>query len=183
VTRRRHALRTVPAALLAAFALAAPATADAATARASARAMPTAHNLDQVERAVLRLLNHERVMRGLERLERDRKLERAAVRFSRHMVAADFFSHTSPGGSTVLSRIKSTGYLRGARGWTVGENIAFGTGHYATAGETVEAWMKSPGHKANILNPGFKEIGIGIALGAPGHRGGATYTTDFGTRL
>jgi uncharacterized protein YkwD len=145
--------------------------------------MPSAQNLDQVETTILRLVNHERVMRGLKRLHRDKRLERAATRFSRSMVANDFFSHVSPAGSTVLSRVKATGYLTGARGWSVGENIAFGTGHYATPGETVEAWMRSPGHKANILRPGFREIGIGIALGAPGYDGGATYTTDFGTRL
>jgi uncharacterized protein YkwD len=187
VTRRRPFLRCLlPATLLAAFAVALPASADAATdvtATASARMMPSAQNLPQVNRTILRLVNHERRIRGLHRLHRDRRLERAATKFSRVMVFNDFFSHVSPGGSTVLSRVKATGYLHGARGWTVGENIAFGTGHYATPAETVDAWMHSPGHRANILHPGFKEIGIGIALGAPGYEGGATYTTDFGTRL
>lgn len=182
MTRRRLSLR-LPAALLAAFALAAPATADAAPARPNPRLMPNAQNLDQVGTTILRLLNHERVTRGLKRLQRDKRLERAATKFSRSMVANDFFSHVSPAGSTLLSRVKATGYLNGARGWSVGENIAFGTGAYATPGETVDAWMRSPGHRANILRPGFREIGIGVALGAPGNDGGATYTTNFGTRL
>lgn len=182
---RRRALSALPVsllALIAALALGAG-PASAATACASARLMPAVQNLDQVEGTVLCLLNQERTQRGLKPLRADTRLGRAASRFSRAMVAGNFFSHVSPGGSTLVSRVKRTGYLRGANGWSIGENIAFGTGRYATPEETVDAWMRSPAHRASILRPGFREIGIGIALGAPGQDGGATYTTDFGTRL
>ena len=183
---RRRALSALPVSLLAALStllVLAAAPAHAATACASARLMPAAQNLEQVEGTVLCLLNRERTSRGLNRLRADHHLGRAATRFSKAMVRHNFFSHVSPGGSTVHSRIARTGYLRGASGWSIGENIAYGTGHYATPEETVDAWMHSPGHRTNILHPGFREIGIGIALGAPGQDGGATYTTDFGTRL
>ena len=157
--------------------------AQAATACPSASAAPQVENLSQIEGTVLCLVNRQRTSRGLSRLKRNGRLDKAAVKYSRQMVSQNFFSHVSPGGSTMKSRIKATGYLSGARGWSIGENLAWGTGRYATADEIVEGWMNSPGHRANILQPAFKEIGIGVALGAPDHDGGATYTTDFGTRL
>ena len=86
---------------------------------------------------------------------------------SRLMVSGRFFSHDAPNGSTPLSRIRHTHYLSGARCWTIGENLAWGTGRLATPRATVRAWMHSPGHRANILNGSFREIGIGIATGAP----------------
>jgi uncharacterized protein YkwD len=102
------------------------------------------------------------------------------------MASRDFFSHTSPSGSTPLSRITSTRYLSGARSWAIGENLAWGTGSYATPDGTVRAWMNSAGHRANILSPTFREIGIGVAHGAPVNvaaaASGATYATDFGSR-
>jgi uncharacterized protein YkwD len=86
----------------------------------------------------------------------------------------------------MMSRIQGSHYLDGARSWSLGENIAWGSGTLATPRSIVRAWMHSPEHRANILNGGFRDIGIGIATGAPvplGSRlGGATYTTDFGTR-
>jgi uncharacterized protein YkwD len=95
------------------------------------------------------------------------------------MVARRFFAHEA-GRSTVQSRIKKTGYIRG--NWSLGENIAWGSGALATPQAIVNGWMHSPGHRANILRGQFKDIGIGIRLGAPGQglSGGATYVTDFG---
>ena len=76
------------------------------------------------------------------------------------------------------STIRASGYPYGY--W--GENVAYG---YATADSVMQAWMQSAGHRANILNGSFAEIGIGIASGAPrsGIDGPAgTYVTDFGSR-
>jgi uncharacterized protein YkwD len=102
------------------------------------------------------------------------------------MVRENFFDHVSPGGSTLLSRVRrGTRYLRGVRNFTLGENIAWGSGDYATPAETVKGWMESAGHRANILNRGFRHIGVGVMLGAPADDQGmpsATYTTDFGHR-
>jgi uncharacterized protein YkwD len=99
------------------------------------------------------------------------------------MVADGFFDHDTPGGGDMTARILDTGYANG-RGWSLGENIAYGTGELATAAEIHGAWMRSSGHRANILRRQFREIGIGIALGVPdaGADGGATYTADFGIR-
>ena len=102
------------------------------------------------------------------------------------MVARNYFDHTSPGGETLLDRIKASSYLPPRAGYILGENIALGTMQLATPAAIVASWMASPGHRANILNGGFRDIGIGIATGAPvplgGAAGGATYTTDFGSR-
>ncbi|HEV3002144.1 MAG TPA: CAP domain-containing protein, partial [Solirubrobacteraceae bacterium] len=70
-------------------------------------------------------------------------------------------------------------------GWSVGENIAWGSGTLSSPAGIVAAWMASPGHKENLLNPTYREIGIGIVPGSPRSpemAGAATYTTDFGTR-
>ncbi len=94
------------------------------------------------------------------------------------MASHNFFAH-----GDFVGRIRSARYLRGARGWTVGENIAWGSWDYATPASIVDGWMHSPGHRANILHRAFREIGVGVAIGAPSPVGGqpaATYTTDFG---
>ena len=146
---------------------------------------PSPRNARVVRRTTLCLLNRERRRHGLKRLRSNGRLRRSATRYSRQMARRNFFSHVSPGGSTMLARIKRAGYLRGARGFAVGENLAWGSGRLASPIETVRAWMHSPGHRANILNGRFREIGIGVATGAPvpGIGDAATYTTHFGAKL
>jgi uncharacterized protein YkwD len=146
---------------------------------------PTAENIDQIARATLCLVNAERRARGLRRLRSNRRLDRAALAHVRDMVSRGFFAHDSPSGATVGDRIRRTGYLAGSVAWTVGENLAWGSGSRATARQIVDAWMGSPGHRANILNRSFNEVGVGIVIGAPLARGmpaAATYNTDFGFR-
>ena len=151
---------------------------------AHANVVPSAANLELVRTAVLCLHNRERATRGLPKLAERAELRTAAEGHSVHMVEAQFFAHDGPDGSDMVDRILGTGYARG-HGWSLGENIAWGTGPLATAAAIHRAWMRSPGHKANILRRQFREIGIGIALGAPaptGGQDGATYTADFGVR-
>jgi uncharacterized protein YkwD len=146
---------------------------------ASTSANPSPANLGQMSAAILCLLNAERQGKGLAPLNSNAALDRAAKAWARTMVSRRFFAHES-GHSTPLSRIKRTGYIRG--NWSVGENIAWGSGALATPRAIVNGWMHSPGHRANILHGSFRDIGIGIRLGAPGRglSGGATYVTDFG---
>jgi uncharacterized protein YkwD len=102
------------------------------------------------------------------------------------MVRQRFFDHVSPGGSTLLRRVRrGTGYLQSVHAFALGENIAWGSGEYATPAETMDGWMHSSGHRHNILNRRFRHVGIGVALGAPEDAQGmpaATYTVDFGFR-
>ena len=149
----------------------------------SSHLTPSSETLAQIEDSIVCLLNAERTKRGLPRLKENRRLTTAAEKHSDDMVRRNFFSHDSPGGTSPGDRVRQAGYLKGARGYSVGENIAWGTGSYATPRSIVDSWMKSPGHKRNILHAAFEEIGIGIALGAPGQeQRGATYTTAFGAR-
>jgi len=174
-------------ALLCLLALGAPPAASAAAPRcANANLMPAQDNLPAIRDATLCLLNVERTSRGLRKLKSNPQLRRSAQRFSVMMVQQNFFDHVSPGGSTLLSRVRrGTDYLAGALNYALGENIAWGSGHYATPAETVVGWMNSAGHRRNILNRKFHHIGIGIATGAPANAGSmpaATYTTHFGFR-
>jgi uncharacterized protein YkwD len=198
--RRRHV--HIVAVLVALAVLVAPArgqadggAAAAAKARArvasdrceSADALPGQASVTDARDAVLCLMNAQRTARGLKRLRAQPDLAEAAGRFARQMVRDRFFDHTSPGGSTMVSRIKATSYLRDAVRWTVGENLAWGTGTKATPRATVDAWMHSADHRANLLDRGFAEVGIGIAAGAPAQlqadETGGTYVTDFGRRV
>jgi uncharacterized protein YkwD len=171
-------------ALVPAFAL--PASASAAGCP-GADSRPTAANVDDIRDATLCLLNEERDERGLPPLRANPSLESVATKYSRLMVRESFFDHVSPGGSTMVQRVRKSSYLDGANGWALGENIAWGSGDRATPRETVRAWMNSAGHRRNILDAGFRHIGIGIGLGAPvqlraASAAAATYTTDFGRR-
>ena len=148
----------------------------------AATSEPTPATVEQVERTVLCLVNRERTSRGLKRLRSSGKLGQAATSHSRDMVRRGYFDHVSPGGGTMQDRIQETGWFSGARSYAYAENIAWGSGEYATPASIVESWMKSAGHRHNILNRRYSELGVGVALGTPRDRDGATYTTNFGDR-
>lgn len=137
-----------------------------------------------LSQATVCLLNRARAKRGLRGLQIDARLSKAARAHSRDMVRKHYFSHVSRGGKDVVDRLTRTGYLGGARSWTVGENIAWGAGSRSTPSEIVSAWMHSAGHRHNILTTRFREIGIGVVFDTPTDVGpaGATYTTTFGSR-
>jgi uncharacterized protein YkwD len=176
---RPHVL-LASALLVCAFALSAPAGA-AASSCAYSSASPSSVSSRTAVRTTACLLNHERAKRGLRKLRLNGRLSRAAARHASDMVRRRYFSHFSPSGTTFLQRIRQTGYLSRARSWSAGENIAWGSGGLGTPRAIVRAWMRSPGHKANILNRRFREFGLGIARRSP--RGaGATYVNEFGFR-
>jgi uncharacterized protein YkwD len=149
---------------------------------AGAAAAPGSIARSAARAAVLCLLNQQRQAAGLPALRARRPLGTVAGGFARTMVRQKFFDHTSPSGSTLMRRVRRSSYLRGARTYALGENIAFGGGVLGTPAAIVAAWMKSAGHRANILNGRFRDIGIGIAGGLPVGGAGATYVTDFGCR-
>ena len=172
------------AAMLALSALAASPAQAAAGACASSSAEPGDASRKKILRSTLCLLNVERRSHGLPKLRLNRRLSRAARRHAKDMVRADYFSHDSRNGSSFVDRIRRTGYLRSAQRWTVGENLAWGSGGRATPKAIMAAWMDSPGHRQNILTRSFREIGIGVVFGAPTRVGApaATYATEFGAR-
>jgi uncharacterized protein YkwD len=133
--------------------------------------------------AVLCLVNGERRDRGLGPLKVNAKLGRAADVQAQDMVRREYFSHRNPEGRNSTARIRSAGYMSGGGRWTVGENLAWGVGELASARGLINAWMNSRPHRANILKPAYREIGIAIAMGTPKDgKGapGATVATTFG---
>jgi uncharacterized protein YkwD len=179
---------------LAAAALLAPAaaSAEAASSKVVARAAaecpdadlePTADNLGRIRKAILCLHNEIRAQRHLPTLRSNKRLRKAAVGHSRDMVANNYFEHTTPSGVTMVDRILHARYVRDDQGWSLGENLAWGTGSYATPRGALDAWMSSDGHRDNILRRAYREVGIGVVIGVPNADGvGATYTLDFGVR-
>jgi uncharacterized protein YkwD len=144
--------------------------------------VPSASNLDLVDAAMLCLIDKARHTAGLAALTDDAELDQAAIAHSDDMVAENYFDHVAPDGTTPEQRVLATGYTPRAPGGEVAENIAAATLTDATPAATVAAWMSSPGHRANILDPDFSRIGIGAANTVPellGAGAGGTYTAEF----
>jgi len=147
--------------------------------------MPTTTNLAEVREATLCLVNDQRLLHRLPPLKDVAKLDAAAEGHTASMIEGGYFSHYGPGGDTPADRMRASGYIYSSRiGYAVGENIAWGTLGLATPKAIVQAWMASPEHRENILDPRYRNSGIGVLPAAPGARGagqaGATYTQDFG---
>lgn len=145
--------------------------------------LPTQENLEQISAAVRCLHNRLRAQRGLPLLKDNAKLRKAALQHSAAMIRDGYFDHTAPDGDTFVVRILRTGYVRRYDGWTLGENLAKGTGELATPARVMQAWLNSPGHKGNVVGRAYRDIGIGIRLGVPGDpSAGATFTVEFGVK-
>lgn len=136
-------------------------------------------------KAVLCSVNVLRAAHGAGSLRASRPLGDAASSHSSEMIQHSFFSHLSPDGADVRNRVTRTGYIRRSRKTLVDETIAWGSGRFATPAELVASFMASSIHRAALLNPRYRDVGIGLLLGAPapGIPGPATtLTLDFGRR-
>lgn len=145
---------------------------------------PTRKNLNLIRAATLCLINRERAAHGERALRPNARLRRAAQAHTESMADEDYFEHVGPRGQTPLTRMRSVGYISSRVGYEVGENIAWGTLWLATPRAIVASWMASPGHRANILDPRYRETGIGVSAHPPASlahgQAGAIYTQDFG---
>lgn len=128
--------------------------------------------LPTIKKRVIALTNKKRVSHGCGRVRANAALGRAAQKHSNRMAAADTLSHQLPGEPSLEQRYRNEGY----RPTWWGENIAW---NYPTAKALVNAWMASPGHRANILNCHYKHIGIGLAKNDAGE---PYWTQDFGRK-
>jgi uncharacterized protein YkwD len=116
-------------------------------------------------------LNAQRTAVGAPALHMCATLQSAAQGHSDDMAATNTMSHTGSNGSTMVNRVEAAGYL----GWTsLGENVAMG---YTTVDTVMNAWMNSPGHKANILNPSYTGVGLAESFAT---NGTPYWTQDFG---
>jgi uncharacterized protein YkwD len=128
----------------------------------------------RAEQSLVQVVNNVRTARNLRPLRVDAHLVEAARAHSSTLLRANVFEHGS-----FAERIVS----HGGRGPAFGENLAWGTGRFASARSIVGAWMASPGHRANLLRPGWTRIGIGALNGRFLGRNGATVVTaDFAGR-
>ena len=131
------------------------------------------------------LVNRARQRRGLRRLRMDRRLSLAALRHAADMVRRSYFTHDSFSGARFSARLFRAGYMRGTVGWRVGENLAWGGGRSSTPRSVVRRWLNSPSHRANVLDRGFRDIGVGVSPGVPvpeRYSAEATYVHEFGFR-
>jgi uncharacterized protein YkwD len=126
---------------------------------------PGVKHLEKVEDLVLDLTNRARRAKGLAPLIKDDELRNVARAYSDDMLVRRFFDHTTPDGVSFDDRI--TGHYR-HRVAVVGENIWYATGYNAAnirqlAQEIVDDWLSSPGHRANLLDPEFTHLGVGVS--------------------
>ena len=112
-------------------------------------------NASTARRAMLCLTNYARAHAGLSPLQLNAMLDQAGQAKLRAQVRCDEFSHT-PCGISFMSML--AGYVHGASSYRLGENIAAGTG---SPRQTMNAWLHSTGHRRNILDPDFRELGVG----------------------
>lgn len=186
--RERALINTAVAAAVAVVATLAFGMASAPEAHAAkckrASAPAYAVSAKQARKATLCLLNVQRRKHDLRPLRKRKSARKAARRHTRVMLRKNCFAHQCGGEPDLTRRISRAGYLDGCGcSWSIGENIAWGSGERSSPRKIVKAWMHSSGHRANILNRRFEHIGIGIKRGSPGgSRAAATYTTTFGAR-
>jgi uncharacterized protein YkwD len=141
---------------------------------ALAPASHAAKTQSQAEQSLIAAVNDVRAAHNLRPLKVDAHLREAARAHSTTLLQTNVFEHGS-----FAERLA----LHGARGPAFGENLAWGTGRLASARSIVNAWMASPGHRANLLRPGWNRIGIGALSGRfLGHRGAVVVTADFAGR-
>lgn len=114
---------------------------------------------------LLQNTNQERVGSGLKSLTLNAKLNQAAQAKANDMAARNYWSHNTPEGNPPWVFISNAGYTY----QSAGENLAYG---FDSSSEAVAGWMASPGHKANIMNTGYKDVGFGIANASDYQNGG-----------
>jgi uncharacterized protein YkwD len=158
IARRLAMLALVPAALLGAVVVASPAEAAAPT-------------TVQMQTDINYWTNRWRVKVGCPQLRLNVNLARAARNHSAWMARTATFSHVGSSNSSFVTRVKATGYSA-----PLSENIAWG---YRDGAQVVSAWMKSPAHRANIVNCKARSVGVGAVYGA---NGTPYFTQDFGSR-
>jgi uncharacterized protein YkwD len=127
---------------------------------------------DDLAYDVARIVNRFRTRRGLRPLQLELGLMRAAIWKAQHMAHFFYFGHSDPAPPVrrgVPQRLAACGFGGGGS-----ENIAYG---HETPAEVVQAWLRSPGHRRNIVSRTWRYLGVGVAVS---HKGGTFWAQDFG---
>lgn len=142
----------------------------------------TAHAARAPWYPLFQAINRARAQHHLRPVEPSPRLHWAARHHSADMLSRDYFGHTSPTGSTLYDRIVNSGFLTEGT-WWAGETLAWGTGTSGDPAVVVDMWLKSPEHRAILLSPMYRFVGIGRARGRfLGHAGANIWTADWGHR-
>jgi uncharacterized protein YkwD len=123
--------------------------------------------------ALVSAINGARAANGLPPLQVDARLSTAARGQSSYLASAGVLDHTGPDGASLSTRLAREGF----HGHMVGENLAAGMGPAAT----VSAWLASPGHRMNLLEPQFHRLGVGVVMGSLQGMSAPFVTADFGS--
>jgi uncharacterized protein YkwD len=158
----------------------------AAPSAGSAKSRGTMTTATQLQAALVTQINNFRAARGLSRLRVSPALTTAANGHSAQMARLGYFSHNSANGTSFSQRIAQVYPARGFRSWSVGENLVWG-GPDIGAARAFRLWLSSAPHRANLLSPRWREIGLGAvhstsAAGVYGGRPATIVTADFGAR-
>lgn len=144
-----------------------------------ARETAALRDLERVRAEMLDRVNAVRRSAGLPPLRRSLDLDRAAQAHARDLLARGYYSHVSPEGSDPMSRARAAGYTADL----IAENLHQ---RIAPVEAVLEDWLRSPAHRRNLLDPGAKELGLGLAIGpgygldASGYR--VVWVQSFGRR-
>lgn len=153
---------------------------------AGADLSPSALDAAAVDAATLCLIDRVRAAHHLRPLRSNHDLQRVATRQVRCIVRWDYFADECPAGQTAAALIAATRYAAHTAKLATGQNVAWGTGLYATPAQIVAAWMSSPAHRAIILTGGFNDAGVSMTPAVPSAAGegepGATYAIEFAAR-
>ena len=123
--------------------------------------------------ALVSAINGARAANGLPPLQVDARLTTAARGQSSYLASAGVLDHTGPDGASLSTRLARQGF----HAHMVGENLAAGMGPAAT----VSAWLASPGHRMNLLEPQFHRLGVGVVMGSLQGMSAPFVTADFGS--
>jgi uncharacterized protein YkwD len=134
---------------------------------------------DRVERSIVRKINAIRASNGLGRLRRNRPLARSSDFHCRDMLHANFFAHSSSNGQSFEQRVEQ--FRPSSR---IGETLAFlpKGGGGSMAARIVDMWMNSPPHRASLLSPDFRRIGVARRNGTLAGQRVTVFTADFASR-
>jgi len=166
----------------------APAAAAKAKPRSCANAnlVPNHVNMAAIDASTLCLIDQIRASYHLRPLRSNRELQGVASTQVSDMVHWNYFADNRPPDETPATLIKATRYGAHATSLATGQNIAWGTGAYATPAHVVSEWMASPPHREIILTAYFRDAGVSATAAVPSviENGvaGATYAVEFGTR-
>jgi uncharacterized protein YkwD len=139
-----------------------------------------------LQAALVGQVNALRTARGLPRLKPSPGLATAAAAHSTQMARLGYFSHNSANGASFSQRIASYYRSSGYRRWAVGENLVWGAPDLSAV-RALKLWLASPPHRAILLDPRWRELGLAAvhsasAPGVYGNRPATVITADFGTR-